>query len=127
MRLYHRTDASEAIVRRGFRDATGSYALVGFTLTGVFLSDVPIDCNEGAKGEDLLVVELPDVLDLSKYEIVDESGMSRYREWCIPASLLNACGTARLLTVEEEMQIPWAPDNPIADQQTLDLPRELAT
>jgi len=36
------------ILRDGFRDATGSYMLVGIELTGVWLGEM--DVNEGARG-----------------------------------------------------------------------------
>jgi hypothetical protein len=45
---YHTTDAAAEILRDGFRDATGSYMLVGIELTGVWLGEM--DVNEGAKG-----------------------------------------------------------------------------
>jgi hypothetical protein len=48
---YHTTDQAEAILRDGFRDGTGSFMLAGLTLTGVFVSRWPVDCNEGANGE----------------------------------------------------------------------------
>ena len=52
--------------------------------------DVPLDSNEGTAGDDVLVVELPDDLDLTDIEIFLLSGMSGYRQWCIRAvSLLD--------------------------------------
>jgi hypothetical protein len=56
--LYHTTDQAEAILRGGFRDGEGSYLFVGITLKGVFLSDSPVDVNEGAKGDRVLEVVL---------------------------------------------------------------------
>lgn len=38
MKLYHRTGAASAILANGFQDATGSYMLVGITLSGVWLT-----------------------------------------------------------------------------------------
>lgn len=64
--LYHRTPAASEILARGFRDAEGTYML-GIVLRGVWLSDVPLDSNEGAKGSELLEVLLPDGLDLSDW------------------------------------------------------------
>ena len=104
MRLYHRTPAGQAILAGGFRDATGSYMLVGLELTGVWLSNVPLDSNEGAKGDDLLEVTFPDGSDLSEFEIVQDGW--GYREWCVPAALINATATVRMLTEEEEDSIP---------------------
>lgn len=100
---YHCTDAAEAILREGFRDNEGSYMLVGFTLRGVFISDVPCDANQGAKGDQLLEIALPENVDLSYYELVEE-GIG-YREWCVPAAILNDSAKIRLLTLEEQDEL----------------------
>jgi hypothetical protein len=101
MIFYHRTDAAEAILREGFRDAEGSYMLIGTTLRGVFVSDKPLDSNEGAIGDQLLKIALPDdCCDLSYYELVEEE--KPYREWCLPADVINRFGSVRLLSGEEE-------------------------
>src|SRR5688572_14838625 len=110
--LYHRTrrDSAEAILREGFRDASGFYMTTEET-TGVWLSDVPLDGSEGAKGDVLLRVHLSLDLDaLAAYEWVededvDETGKSwakRYREWQVPADLINR--HARVEVVEDEEQ-----------------------
>lgn len=65
----------------------------------MFLSDVPVDGNEGATGDELLEVLLPDGTDLSEYEIVEDG--KPWREWCVPAALLNRAATVRV-----------APDDP---------------
>lgn len=99
-KLYHATpaEAADAIMQDGFRDSVGSYMLEGMELTGVFVSDVPLDENEGTKGgatiEIVCAVE-PDP-DL---ELVEDK--KPYREWCLPASWLNAQGTLRLLDDDE--------------------------
>ena len=54
--------------------------------TGVFISDRPLDVNEGAAGSWLLTIELTaDAADLidREYEWVDEG--KSYREWLVPA------------------------------------------
>jgi hypothetical protein len=38
-------------------------------------------------------------VDLGDFEIVDEMGT--YREWCVPAELINTRGTVRLISPEE--------------------------
>jgi hypothetical protein len=96
---FHRTAAGNAIANGGFRHATGSYLLLGIELTGVFISDRPVDCNEGAKGDQLLAVELDEDVNLDGFEIVEDD--KPYREWCVPAALLNARGAVRLLTDDE--------------------------
>jgi hypothetical protein len=98
MKFYHRTDAAEAILAEGFRDFEDFY-MFSQPFKGVFLSDVPLDCNEGTKGDQLLEVVLPDDLDIDYFEIVEED--STYREWIFPADLLNRCGKVRLLGPKE--------------------------
>jgi len=84
MTLYHRPPNADAILGDGTRDEEDSYMLDNFTLRGVFLSDKPLDGNEGAGGDKLLEVTLPDdCCDFSYYELVEEG--KPYREWCIPA------------------------------------------
>jgi hypothetical protein len=106
VRLFHATtpDAAATIMREGFRDAEGSYMLVNFVLRGVFVSDVPLDENEGCKGGELLEVTLPDDVDLDDFELVEEgpTGMGMgYREWCVPAETLNSRGSVRCLTEDQ--------------------------
>ena len=49
--LFHSTteDAAASILGGGFEDATGNY-LTNREWSGVWVSDVPLDVNEGAKG-----------------------------------------------------------------------------
>ena len=84
---FHRTtvEAAEAIQRGGFRDGTGRY-MTAEVHCGVWLSDRPLDVNEGADGDVLLSVTLPDDLDLSAFEWVQDVG---YREWLVPAAIIN--------------------------------------
>ncbi len=86
MRLYHRTASGSLILEKGFRDTSGTY-LTGEEHEGVFLSDTPLDWNEGAKGEDLLSVEIPEKM-ISDYEWVQEG--KPYREWLVPAAVVNS-------------------------------------
>jgi hypothetical protein len=57
--LYPTADAAEAIMRDGFRDGEGSYGFVDFDLRGVFVSVLPADVNDGAKGDQVPEVVLP--------------------------------------------------------------------
>jgi hypothetical protein len=95
MILFHSTteDAAASILREGFEDATGTY-MMSLWLTGVWVSDVPLDVNEGAKGNVLLriTLALPDAA-LSDFEVVEEG--KGYREWVIPAALLNEHGRVK--------------------------------
>jgi hypothetical protein len=98
VRYYHATNATDAILAEGFRDHSGSYGLQGVTLTGVFISDQPLDGEESVSGDRVFEVELPDDLDLDDYQLVEDG--KRYRQWCVPASLLNGF-PRRLLTTDE--------------------------
>jgi hypothetical protein len=85
--FYHRTTEAGAriILREGFRDAIGNY-LTGEKHKGVWLSNIPLDCNEGAKGDVLLRVEMP-MRGLKKFEWIEDG--KPYREWLVPAELIN--------------------------------------
>ena len=52
MILWHRTGkaAAESIFRNGFQDGRGTY-MTGREHSGVWLSDQPLDSNEGACGD----------------------------------------------------------------------------
>jgi hypothetical protein len=103
MILYRRTDQADAILHGGFRDAEGAFGFDGVTLQGVFLSDVPVDCNEGAQGDRLLEVTLPEgCCEFDYYELVEQDPSSKsYREWCFPAAVLSSHAKIRLL--EEDL------------------------
>lgn len=113
MRYYHRTASAEAILTEGFRDGEGTYA-TGEWQRGVFLSDFPLNGNEGAgtpqewaaQGGDLplLAVDINDEL-IADCEWVEEG--SAYREWCVPADLLNHHASVRLMTEEEVEEAEW--------------------
>jgi hypothetical protein len=101
---YHTTDAANTILAEGFRDTTGSYMLHDFELTGVWLADRPLNCNQGAKGDQVLRVELPDDLELREIVELDEDGnpaIGGYREWDVPAALINEHATVTLMSDDE--------------------------
>ncbi|MFF2384057.1 hypothetical protein [Streptomyces sp. NPDC058108] len=100
---FHTTDAATAILRDGFRDGEGGYMFANLTLRGVFLANTPVGVNEGAKGDEVLAVTIPADCDLGDFELAQEG--STYREWCVPAELLNAHGSVRLLSAEEEEEL----------------------
>lgn len=98
MRLFHRTtwESAAFILVNGFgasQDRSGTEA----ALKGVWLFDRPLDCNAiGTYGEALLAVTLTCAgHDLDFYELVEEG--KRYREWCIPASFVNALATVQVI------------------------------
>ncbi len=97
MFLYHRTNAADEILRDGFRDGEGDY-MTDVVLRGVWLSDVALDIQEGANGNQVLGVELPDALAI-EHEVVEEE--KPFREFLVPADVLNRQGRTRLLSEAE--------------------------
>jgi hypothetical protein len=93
--VFHRTtkDAAAKILRDGFRDTTSRY-LTDREWSGVWVSDRPLDNSEGASGEALLQIDIAEEL-LTAFEWVEEG--KRFREWLVPAAVLNDAGTVRLL------------------------------
>jgi len=88
MRLFHRTHHADAILREGFRDGEGSY-MTDAILRGVWLSEFPFDVNEGAEGNQLLQIDLPEEV-AAQYEVIEEG--RPYREFLVPAEVLNRHG-----------------------------------
>ena len=85
MRLYHRTYHHEAILEHGFRDAEGTY-LTTEKHSGVWVSDRPLNGNEGAEGDVVLAIEVPE-RDIAPFEWIEEE--KGYREFLVPADTLN--------------------------------------
>lgn len=108
--LYHRTTTSRwrRIRAGGFRDGKGTYGM-GAEVCGVWLSDRPLDFNEGAAGDVLLSVELDlPRATLRRFE-VREPGKT-YREFVVPADLLNSHATARRFRDDAVWPKPQAPE-----------------
>lgn len=83
MILFHTTNAAKAILGGGFRDSSGSIVVEG---EGVFLSEKPlIDAQEGAKGDQLLVLDFGDDVDIDTYEIPE---VGAPRQWFMLAAAL---------------------------------------
>ena len=96
MMLYHCTPAPDSILASGFRDSDG-YVDEGLPV-GVFFSDRPLDGNEGAKGDHVLEIEMPDEA-VGQYECISE-GLP-YREFIIPAAVVAKYWPPRLMTSAE--------------------------
>ncbi len=93
MILYHRTSAAEAILSEGFRDVEGTHMTKGWHC-GVWLSDVPLDESDGAWGDTLLCVQLPDEI-VGEYEWAETEGAGgrrRHKEFVVPAAIVNRYG-----------------------------------
>ena len=74
------------ILKEGFRDGVDNH---GWGIVGVWVSDYPLGCGEGCKGDHLIGIDCrlsDEVLDFHEIKEDDKP----YREWLIPAALLNA-------------------------------------
>jgi len=116
-RFYHRTNAAKGILADGFRDATGNCMMSGFTVTGVWVSDRPLDANEGAAGDTLLQIDLALALRELEFYEVKEAGKP-FREWCLPAQLLNR-GSIRVVHSESPELQSMAQSNPRRGSEVL--------
>jgi hypothetical protein len=90
MFLYHRTafKNAQSILDIGFLDSTGFY-MTAEELTGVWLSNIPLDINEGADGDTLLQIKLDFTEEeIDKYECKEDE--RPYREFLMPSELVNS-------------------------------------
>jgi hypothetical protein len=78
---------ADAILDSGFVDGKGRYG-TNEIHRGVWLSDRPLDDNEGASGNIVLQVSFPPKINLADYEWVEEG--KGYREWLVPADIINS-------------------------------------
>lgn len=101
MIVYHRTPEGAAIISGGFRDSEG-YFMTDRLWRGVWLSDMPLDSNEGAKGAELLRIEIPEA-EIADYEWIQPEGT--YREFLVPADVVNRFGPP-VLTDEDAEDLP---------------------
>jgi hypothetical protein len=96
--LFHVTThaAAAAILQRGFRDGRDTY-LTDQEFSGVWLSDRPLDVNEGAEGDAVLIITFSVPLArLAEFEWVEEG--KPYREWLVPAEFINKHATVAVDT-----------------------------
>ena len=73
---------------KGFKDGK-DYSIPG--VRGVFFSDEPLeplDMHGGLDGYVLVMVEIPDEVT-EPFEWKEEGEGKGYREWCIPANIIN--------------------------------------
>jgi hypothetical protein len=106
--FFHRTSGQKAerILANGFRDGRGTY-MTDREFEGVWLSDRPLDANEGACGDALLRVTLSR-RDVAEYEWRDEG--KTYREWLMPAALVNQFAIVELVDESEGPPPPLSTD-----------------
>ena len=91
MQVFHRTPFGPSILDDGFRDGEGTY-MTGVIHRGVWVSNQPLDFGQGAKGNDLLTLDMPDDV-LAEYEWIEDG--KPYREFLIPADIVNSYGPPR--------------------------------
>jgi hypothetical protein len=100
--LYHRAaeDIARQIIATGFRDSEGYYMTTRLH-SGVWVSDQPLDENEGACGNALIRIELAkDESEIASFEWIEDG--KPYREWLVPAALLNEFGKIEIQEIDEE-------------------------
>lgn len=100
MKLFHRTHSAVAILKEGFRDTAGTYG-TGQVFQGVWLSNIPLDINQGAAGDTLLVINIPEEV-VAEHEWIEEG--KPYREFLVPAEIVNRYGPPRIVSQEEELE-----------------------
>jgi hypothetical protein len=96
MKFFHQTRAKNAanILKRGFRDTTRSY-MMSTTVTGVWVSDKILDESESAFCDVVLQIEVKiSKRNFDCFEVKEEG--KPFREWCVPARLLNKGKIVRL-------------------------------
>jgi hypothetical protein len=92
-RLYHVTSKETAakILAEGFRDGESAQPL----FTGVSLSNTPLDGNEGAYGDTLLIVQFRvDLRRLSRFVVIEEG--KNCPEWVMPATYIARHATTTI-------------------------------
>jgi hypothetical protein len=100
MIVYHSTTQSAAseILRSGFKESGSAY-LTDRQRRGVWVSDVPLDLHEGLGSNDAVLQIVLDI-PLAEYEWIEEG--KPYREWLIPAAILNEYGTIRAVNPDDD-------------------------
>ena len=96
--LYHVTSAAQEILRRGFRDAITKRGPNGDYPAGVWLSNRPLDPNDGAIGDSVLLVWFGIPLRRLREFEWGEDGQG-YREWLIPAAFISEFATVEQVEV----------------------------
>jgi hypothetical protein len=98
LKLYHRTYNTKEILAEGFKDGKGYY-LTARKHRGVWLSNCPLDANEGAFGDTVLAIKIP-IKEIRDYEWIEKG--KGYREWLVPARVVNKFGPPTVEDVDQE-------------------------
>lgn len=104
VRVFHRTSTEnvQSILAAGFRDGEGRY-MTDQVYRGVWVSDRPLDENQGAVGDCLVLMIIPDAV-FEEYEWVEEG--KPHREALIPAAVLNQFGQPTISNEDESSPDP---------------------
>lgn len=100
MKFFHTTwaHAADSIEAAGFRDGEGTYGTSN-VYAGVWVADKVLGINEhGGDVDTILVLEIPEA-ELVEFEWVEDG--KPYREFLVPAELLNRHGIERRLSFED--------------------------
>lgn len=93
MKVYHPTMHATEILRDGFGERSGTY-LTATDYSGVWVFDQPVDRRMGGGPEaELLVLDIPDAV-VEPFET--GGGSLPYRQFLVPAAILNLYAPARL-------------------------------
>ena len=108
MRFFHVTGNknAEAILKVGFRDGTNTY-LTDREWSGVWISDKPFNDAHLSDGITLFAIEIPEDA-ISELEWPEEG--KPYREWLVPATLLNSYGPPVVIDDYDDDEIVPYPD-----------------
>ena len=108
MRFFHATGNknAEAILKESFRDGTNFY-LTDLEWSGVWISDKPFDDAHLLDGTILFAIEIPEDAN-SELEWPEEG--KPYREWLVPATLLNPYGPPVVIDDYDDDEIVSYPD-----------------
>ena len=102
MTLYHWTFSAEKILKSGFHGDLGICGGRHIRDDGVWLSDEILGPLDGVEeGMKLLVIEIP-FKDIEEFEWMEEG--KDYREWCIPADVVNQYGKPILTEVSKDIE-----------------------
>ena len=107
--LYHSTSEGAAleIEAKGFVES--HFAGIA---SGVFLADRPITAADGAASafDVVFAVNVPNAFALDEYELVEEGRPAdAYREWLIPAAIVNAWPRQRHVEDDDWNPAPQRP------------------
>jgi hypothetical protein len=105
--VYHITnaEAGELILAKGFRDSTGTY-MTPNEHTGVWVSDRPCFLTGPYDVDSAACIELTIEDSLIAFYEWRQDWL-RYREWLVPAELLNTRASMRKLPVDEAYELEW--------------------